>query len=376
MNRRTEQRLDNLRHARNSFVRTLRSKMKAKYRRRLGIAYTPQFSKSPLTGIKKDWADLHVPSTLCLETNFDETVRFIREVRTMALWYKRPVRIMFDDVKAIKPSAMLLLLAEIHRCRLVRGARMVTGTYPNDVRLERMLCAMGFFDILGVRERVLVKRTYPMNYIRFASASRLKEHQARQLRSELLGDKIVMQPKPRKRLQRAITEAMLNCVQHAYPKESVKTHPGRNRWWLSGTYNRKTKNLTIMFCDLGVGIPETVTKLYLLEKIRAAVSLLPGVSPDDGQMIMAAMELGRTRTGEQGRGKGLNDLRKFIDHAGNGELKIFSKKGIYTYFANGTEKAENRQYSIGGTLIKWRVPIANVTDWSGDDDVDNDETVD
>jgi hypothetical protein len=312
-----------------------------------------------------------VPQTLCLDTNYDQTVEYIRSIRQLALGRRQAVRLVFDEVKTIKASALLLLLAEIHRCRLARGPHLVTGTYPKSERLERMLCAIGFFEILGVRNRIKVKQSYPMNYIKFASARSLKEHQARKLRSDLLGDKISMEVKARKKLQRAITEAMLNAIQHAYPANS-SGHAGRNRWWLTGTYNRKTKDLTITFCDLGVGIPATVTKLYLVEHIRALFSLVPGIQVSDGQMIMAAMTLGRTRTGHQGRGKGLNDLRKFIDQAGGGELKIFSKKGTYTYAAGGSERYENHQDSIGGTLIKWRVPIANVTDWSGDEDDDDD----
>lgn len=364
------ERIRNIRNARNSFLRNLRSKHKAKVRRKTGRSFNSVFAINGYRRTATDRVDLLVPESLCLDTNYDETVGFVRELRTLALRHRRPVQIDFTRAKVIKASALLLLLAELHRCRIIRGPKLVTGTYPKDEKLERMLCAMGFFDILDVRNRVTVKRTYPMNYIKFESADRLKEHQARKLRTELLGDKIVMQPAPRRRLQRAITEAMLNAVQHAYPKGSYKTNPGRKRWWLTGSYNRKSKDLTIMFCDLGVGIPATVTKLYLIEHIRSALSALPGIQVSDGQMIRAAMVLGRTSTGNQGRGRGLNDLRSFIDQAGSGELKIFSKKGSYTYHAGGEEETENYQYSIGGTLIKWRVPIANVTDWSGDEDGD------
>jgi hypothetical protein len=370
MDSKTAERIRNSRDAHNSFIRTLRSKEKAYSRRKTGAHFQDRIFLTKARGTT-EWATLEVPPILCLDDHYENTVGLIRALRRLALKERRPVRLLFENVKAIKASALLLLLAEIHRCRIVRGSHLVTGTYPKDPKLERMLCAMGFFDILKVRSRVTVKQTYPMNYIKFASADKLKEHQARQLRADLLGDKIEMQVIPRKKLQRAITEAMLNAVQHAYPKNAAKNHPGRNRWWLSGTYNRRTKDLTIMFCDLGVGIPATITKLYLMERIRAAVSLLPGIQISHGQLITAAMTLGRTRTGNQGRGKGLNDLRKFIDQANSGELKIYSGKGSYTYHAGGKEESDNYEQSIGGTLIKWRVPIANVTDWSGEDDVDD-----
>lgn len=373
MDTKTEDRIVNIREARNSFVRQQRSKVKAKQRRKQGVAFT---SKFVVTGAgKAAWSgiDLMVPELMCLDTNYEETVEFVQTLRRRALVQRRPVRLIFDHAKVIKASALLLLLAEMHRCRIVRGKHLVTGTYPPNEKLERMLCAMGFFDILNVRNRISVSQQYPMNYIKFASAQRLKEHQARQLRNDLLGEKISMSLMARKKLQTAITEAMLNAIQHAYPEGARKSHPGRNRWWLTGTYNRKTKNLIITFCDLGVGIPATVTKLYLVEKIREIFSLLPGIQISDGQMIMAAMKLGRTRTGREGRGKGLNDLRKFIDQANGGELKIFSKNGSYTYKAGGDESYQNYHQSLGGTLIKWSVPIANVTDWSGDEDASDEE---
>lgn len=369
MNQKNKDRLSNFIDARNSFRRRLRAAEKRKQRNRTGGHYSSKFAVA-VSG--QPWIDLMVPEVMCLDSNYDETVQFVSEIRRLALGQRRAVRLVFDNAKTIKASALLLLLAEMHRCRLARGPRLVTGTYPENQKLERMLCAMGFFDILKVKSRLQVTQSYPMNYIKFASDRRLKEHQARKLRADLLGDKISMDIIARKKLQRAITEAMLNAIQHAYPGDSGKHNPGKNRWWLTGTYNRKSKDLIITFCDLGVGIPATVTKLYVAERIRALFSLLPGIQISDGQMISAAMTLGRTRTGHQGRGKGLNDLRKFIDQAGDGELKIYSKRGSYTYSAGGAESYQNYQNSIGGTLIKWRVPIAKVTDWSGDDDGDDD----
>lgn len=372
MEKKEKRRIVNFRVARKSFIRQQRSKRKAVVRRKSNTPFVSRFV-ADIPGMKWKGTDLMVPELMCLDTNYEETVEFVEVLRRLAFTQRRKVRLIFERTKTLKASALLLLLAEIHRCRITRGRNLVTGTYPSNPRIERMLCAIGFFDILKVKNRISVKKTYPMSYIKFASAKRLMEHQARKLRADLLGDKISMEVMARKKLQRAITEAMLNAIQHAYPDGSGKNNPARNRWWLTGTYNRKTKNLVITFCDLGVGIPATVTKLYMDEKIRALFSLIPGIPVDDGQMIMAAMTLGRTRTGRQGRGKGLNDLRMFIDHAQGGELKIFSKRGSYSYSAGGEEAYANYRQPLGGTLIKWSVPIANVTDWSGDDDDGNDE---
>jgi hypothetical protein len=128
------------------------------------------------------------------------------------------------------------------------------------------------------------------------------------------------------------------------------------------------KELTITFCDLGVGIPRTLGALYPMEKVRAYLSLLPAIKPPDGSMIKAAVELGRSATGLTHRGKGLShDLRRFIEFANAGEMFIFSNRGMYRYSGKDGEETQDFTRSIHGTLIKWRVPMSRVTDWSGDE---------
>jgi hypothetical protein len=128
------------------------------------------------------------------------------------------------------------------------------------------------------------------------------------------------------------------------------------------------KELTITFCDLGVGIPQTLPSLYPIERIREYLSILPGVKPPDASMIQAAVELGRSATGQTHRGKGLSrDLRRFIQFANAGEMFIFSNRGMYKYSGKHGEQTRDFRRSIHGTLIKWRVPMSKVTDWSGDD---------
>jgi hypothetical protein len=78
----------------------------------------------------------------------------------------------------------------------------------------------------------------------------------------------------------------------------------------------------------------------------------------DGNLIRAAMEVGKTRTHEKHRGKGLMDLRAVLDALG-GVLQIHSNCGFYEYVAeNSNEKCKTfKQMSILGTLVLWSVPI-------------------
>ena len=133
----------------------------------------------------------------------------------------------------------------------------------------------------------------------------------------------------------------------------------------------RSRELMITFCDLGVGIPATLPKLYTWERIWAAVALLPGIKPNDGQMIQAGMVIGRTQTHETNRGKGLNDLRKFIDEAGGGEMNILSGQGSYRYRGPGDELVNNFHQRINGTLIKWTVPLDNISNWTVAEDLEH-----
>lgn len=51
----------------------------------------------------------------------------------------------------------------------------------------------------------------------------------------------------------------------------------------------------------------------------------------DEQLLKAAVEIKRSSTGEEDRGKGLQDLLEFIKQRGEGYLSIMSGKGLYKY---------------------------------------------
>lgn len=364
------------------FIRSQNSKLKAKNRRKSlsehrSTHVTHEISKyhdpHPKHAERKGYEEISLPEILDLAGNFEETVGIIRLIRQLALRDKKSVYLVFDNVKSIKPAALLLLLAELHRCRLISGDKKVTGNYPANPKVERMLHATGFFKLLGIKSRISKKpKSYPMEYVEFVSHTHEVKGTVRGFREALLGTTITMSPKAKGRFYRALTEAMLNVSHHAYPKDKSRQNSSRGRWWLAGHVNRRTKELIVMFCDLGVGIPHTLPKIYPMELIRAALAILPGIPLNDAQMIKAGMEIGRTRTREQNRGRGLNDLRSLVDQAGAGDLNIFSRRGHYIYSAGDGDAVKNYNVSIGGTLITWTVPLDTITNWTEQDEIDED----
>lgn len=347
---------------------------------RKGRAYDPGRRVSPVRAAAnhkaRQFIDIVVPEFLCLDKAYEETAIFLQAVRESVLTTMVTIRLRFEDCKNIKPTAMLMLLSEVHRARLLRGQHALTGTYPKDHALLRRMCAMGFFKLLGIRSPLETPKTFPLEYIPFQSSNKRAKHTTREMREGLLGENIKMQTLARRQLQRGVAEAMLNAITHAYPEDAIKHPAVRNRWWICGHYHPPSKKVWIMFCDLGVGIPRTLPRRYPLERIRGVLNMLPGMAPDDGEMVYAAMQLGRSSTEQLHRGKGLKDLLFFIDQAGAGDLQIFSNRGYYQYRGDGTEHKATLPASIGGTLIKWSVPLDKVViseeDHGSEDKIDQD----
>ena len=147
---------------------------------------------------------------------------------------------------------------------------------------------------------------------------------------------------------------MSNTLDHAHPLGSrVTGETMPHRWWLSSWINVAQREVMIMLFDQGVGIPVTLgPQRYGLVR-TALVNLGLSERPGDGEMIRAATELFRTGTGQVGRGCGFRDMKRFIDACDDGELRVLSNCGWYSYMG-GTESYGDESMSIGGTMIEWR----------------------
>ena len=151
----------------------------------------------------------------------------------------------------------------------------------------------------------------------------------------------------------AIAEALAN-VRHAYP-EWFRTWPYRtsHRWWASGFWEPTRKTVGLQLYDQGAGIPGTLPRqTYFLR-------LLERLSPErtDAGLIAAAMEYGRTSTGQAGRGKGLAEMADWIESSGSGFLRILSRAGEVTYRPGRKLERRNLNAEFGGTLVQWELTL-------------------
>ena len=160
-----------------------------------------------------------------------------------------------------------------------------------------------------------------------------------------------------KLLFKGASEAISNVVAHAYEmsRESGYPQARRKAWYL---FCREDSNdFFLAICDLGAGIPETLTRKHPQDLINRVLNMLAGRLGGDADMIEAAMEIARTRTRNPYQGLGLQDFKSVVDGLPGASLHIYSNAGAVVY-RNGKKVGKRKlSTSIGGTIVLWRVPI-------------------
>lgn len=155
---------------------------------------------------------------------------------------------------------------------------------------------------------------------------------------------------------RGLGEAMTNAIHHAYldiREDGLNYTPPQNDWWMFS--QARQGYLSVVFCDLGVGIPNTLPlkKPGLFKQIMAG-----GRASSDGACIEDAIEDSRTRTQRPERGKGLGNIVNVVSGLKGGVVMVLSNRGFYLSKNGIPPKTRDLKDSILGTLIFWRVPLA------------------
>ena len=307
---------------------------------------------------KRKYIPIKVPEIMDLNENFESTVSFFLKLRDICDDDKKRFFLDFKQLKHISPAAALAFTAEIDRVRKVRFINRLRvkdfSKWDTDTKLQ--LRDMGMFDLLGIgnlpKGFELKESNLDEVFIRFQSGKDASGPDAKKLQF-LIYNIIKIAIPESKALQRGLTEAMTNSVQHAYPDDFVEESTLKDKlWWMSASINVRTKMLTIMFYDEGIGIPKPLPRTYP-EIFRS----LGGLLNDDAQLIQAATKIKRSSTNKKNRGRGLKDIKDYVKSVNNGMLKILSQRGEYAYFSNEKEYIKNRNIPLCGTLIQWKVPM-------------------
>ncbi|WP_409743606.1 hypothetical protein [Ferrovibrio sp.] len=272
----------------------------------------------------------------------------------------RPLRLDFTTLREVSPAASLVLAAELDRWRRIRQFRPRVLDYEKwDAEISRLLYEMGLFDLLQVSNPPLhLGAGEPsVSFIRFRSHVGAAGDEAKQLRLSL--EALTGRLPNTRVLYRALSEAMSNVRHHAYPNH-VPRWPApilKDRWWMAGSYEHVSGRLRILFYDQGWGIPRTLVREHGIEQVRQVLNLFNLVPDDDAKMIKAALNLGRTRTGNPHQGKGLPDMLKLASQRPGATLRILSGKGEYIYTCDGPEQLRVLTVPLDGTLIQWEMDI-------------------
>lgn len=294
-------------------------------------------------------------------SNYAATAAALEELRRQALDYNRSVMLHFSPVTSIDPSAALVFVAEIYRIRNLRSREAVSGTYPRHWDVYELLREMGSFRLLSVYELddapVRDDRIARPVYLEFVTDTRVDSVMADELVSVIEKHVMPLNELARTKLVAAIIEAMQNVLDHAQPHAEPGQKMSR-RWWMSSRISLAENEVVILFFDQGIGIPGTLHP-DLYDRIRAALSGMVRfrsltAQPSDGQMIMAATEKYRTSTAGSSRGRGFQNMKRFVEQCQAGELRVLSNRGRYSYIGHTDESFGDEEISIGGTVIEWR----------------------
>jgi hypothetical protein len=165
-----------------------------------------------------------------------------------------------------------------------------------------------------------------------------------------------------RQLYRPLIEAMSNAVEHAYPIDTDE-----KRWWMFASVSEINGGLTVLICDNGVGIPNTL-EITQSETMLNTIKKKLGIQLNsDEAYIKASLEVRQTRTELGHRGKGGGDMKSTIAKTEGSSLLILSNRGRYRYGIKKLNRGIKQEFeatssisisrSINGTLVEWSVPF-------------------
>lgn len=319
---------------------------------------------------KKKQLTLILPERLDLSSNYELTITYISAIRRLAQRKPKQVRkkeiqlasVNFDGLISISTSAALVLTAELCKWQDALGKKLIPQTHHWNTGVYSQLKALGFFTLFKEPKHKPEETTNSdLNFVNYLKGKATETAITRELNRSLtsvIGEKINKWTFLRSGLDEAIT----NVSHHAYPR-SLKVNEEDKNWYLTGSYNSRTKKLKIAFYDQGIGIPRSLPTSTIKERIQKYLSnFAKSEKRLHKTLLKAAVQLDRTSTQESDRGKGLYDLLTFINERGDGYLSIISLKGLYKYSLSKGQKEEKSvsfNNELPGTLIIWAVTLDN-----------------
>ncbi|MDA8002326.1 MAG: hypothetical protein MPL62_13685 [Alphaproteobacteria bacterium] len=290
------------------------------------------------------------PETILLQPNFgfaDGSIGFVNDIGELARTEKR-VLLDFSDTKFMSALGSVYLYSEINNIIDSHGTTVrIKGHDKMRRQVRNLLRNSGILQLCGYLDEPDPDAFFP---IRRGDDDKDVEKITRGVVARRKQTNLDDPNYAESLTYKAISEAMLNVKQHAYPTDNNRF------WWATAAISKE--DIHIALCDRGVGIPQTLSTSRILSNIVRGLSL----GNDDAKMIQAAMVYTRSSRQEGfGTGLGSRDIQNLVLDEGKGHLTIISGKGHYRLNGDNTESIEKISYDVGGTLIQWQIPLKRST---------------
>ncbi len=361
----------------------------------------PPYSDEDRMLSSKDYYKLRkspCPKILCLDTNKDETIRFLKRLPGAYILNKRPdikishnpiknynalkIKLYFDfaSVKKICPASALI----ISSCYFIykrRGGKINVFDWDDwDKDVRDTFKKMGFFELLKFKpietdeklQDIPIKGFMSGNVIDAKALAEYVESLVQRVNEKRLTGKA---RNPFKDAMPAIREAVENSSRYAYPDASLED--GSNMWWFGGTISPDATKITLICYDKGVSIPKhikeagikEVTELEergqeLRERVGKVITRFTNKTGQtetnnnlDHKRLKIATRMAVTSTQKDGSGKGLSSITETIKDFSDGKVTIMSRRASAVITRNKRSRFTLLNTPIIGTLIIWKITL-------------------
>ncbi len=299
-----------------------------------------------------DWAVWHAPAVFTLmSSGREKLMKQIRALRRLVSEAKGPLRLDFSATSKLHSGAMLLFSAELRRLfkHFPGVAQSVRCNVSKVPKVQQVFKQIGLLKLLR-RSSWIQPTDSDVVHWKFTHGNKVEGVKFEEVLGELTSK---IEDQVQTELYEGFIEAMNNVLHHAYIgiRQDGLNVRDDNEWWMFS--QQKDDKITVVFCDLGLGIPTTLpVKKEALWKRLVSLNLT-----SDADVIEHALEDSVTRTRKEERGKGLKQLVDVVSQTAIGEVAIFSNRGALFYKVGGVIKKQNYSDSIFGTLIHWTIPV-------------------
>lgn len=294
---------------------------------------------------------IEAPTNLNFNESCEQTIHYFDQIKVEFIYgLSEKVFLDLSKLENISPEAALVLLAELTRgAHYAVGRKRIVGNYPKGDRASEMLVKIGFYKMFQIKTPQLSKqdRDDKRIYFKAVFGNTSDGRLARPL-IDMFNYIGGLSTLISKRLYGALIECMDNVKAHAYPDSSTPRAELIGEWWMAGYVDPSSQQIAFTFFDQGVGIPTTI-------KQKRSVRFKSYLTFTDQRIISKAVLSGLSRRKSGRHGNGLPSLRKIIDIAPSGFLRVISNKGDFIYQKDLKTKSSRIPFNLDGSLVIWTI---------------------